>query len=96
MWSTVWTCVFTAFRTIYSVMNTIKIYDVGGAFSVSLWDLSLGVIVIGAVMNLFINFTIPTMPDRWDSGVTLRARKRVYAPIGRKVDNFFANLGAFY
>ena len=77
-------------------MNTIKIYDVGGSFSVSLWDLSLGVIVIGAVMNLFINFTTPTMPDRWESGVTSRVTKKAYAPVGRKVDKFFSNLGAFY
>lgn len=64
MWSVVWDCIFDSLKTIYTVMNTIKVFDINGAFSVSVWDISIGVIVMGAIINLFINFTVPTLPDR--------------------------------
>lgn len=64
-------------------MNTIQIADINGAFSVSLWDLSLGVIVLGTIMNLFINFTLPTLPDKWEGGVTKRAYKN---SVGKHLD----------
>lgn len=75
MWSTVWDCIFDTLKTIYTVMNTIKVFDINGAFSVSVWDISIGVIVMGAIINLFINFTTPTMPDKWDAGVGKRFAK---------------------
>lgn len=64
MWSVVWDCIFDSLKSIYTVMNTIKIFDINGAFYISVWDLSIGVIVMGAIINLFINFTTPTIPDR--------------------------------
>lgn len=45
-------------------MNTIVIFDYWGHGYISLWDLSVGVIVMGAIINLFINFTTPTLPDK--------------------------------
>lgn len=76
MWSTVWDCIFDTLKTIYTVMNTIKIFDINNQFSISLWDLSIGIIVMGAILNLFINFTTPTMPDRWESGVSERVKTK--------------------
>ena len=64
MWSVVWDCIFDTLKTIYTVMNTIKVFDINGSFAVSVWDISIGVIVMGAIINLFINFTTPTIADR--------------------------------
>lgn len=64
MWSVVWDCIFDTLKTVYTVMNTIKIFDINGQFYVSLWDICIGVIVMGAIINLFINFTTPTLSDR--------------------------------
>lgn len=76
MWSVIWDCIFDTLKTIYTVMNTIKVFDINGVVSVSIWDLSIGVIVMGAIINLFINFTIPTLPDRsTSSSVSVRTNK---------------------
>lgn len=68
-WRVVWKCILDTFLSIYEAMNTIVIFDYWGSGYVSLWDLCVGVIVMGAIINLFINFTAPTLPDRWQSGV---------------------------
>lgn len=76
MWSVVWDCIFDTLKTIYRVMNTIQVFDINGAFSVSLWDICVGVIVMGAIINLFINFTTPSLPDRSSSSsVSIRTNK---------------------
>ena len=64
MWSVVWDCIFDTLKTIYTVMNSIKIFDINGAFYISLWDFCIGIIVMGAIINLFINFSTPTLPDK--------------------------------
>lgn len=56
-------------------MNSIKILDFTSGYFISLWDLCIAVIVMGAIINLFINFTTPTMPDRWEKGVGRRFAK---------------------
>lgn len=76
MWTVVWNCVIDTFKAIYTAMNTIKIFDVWGSNYVSLWDLCVGVIVMGAIINLFINFTTPTLPDSsTSSSVSIRTNK---------------------
>lgn len=63
-WNAVWDCILSSFQAIYRAMNTIKILDVWGNNYISLWDFCIGIIVMGAIINLFINFTVPTIPDK--------------------------------
>lgn len=74
-WSEIWKIFFRILKAIYQAMNSIKIFDIGGAFSVSVWDLSIAFIIMGTIISLFINFTRPTMPDKWDAGVGGRFAK---------------------
>ena len=43
---------------------SIKIMDFVSCYFISLWDFCIAVIVMGAIINLFINFTTPTIADR--------------------------------
>lgn len=45
-------------------MNSIKIMDFTSGSFISLWDFCIAIIIMGAIINLFINFTTPTIPDR--------------------------------
>lgn len=63
-WLVVWNCVLNTLKSVYVAMNSIKIFDIFGGNFISLWDVCIAVIVMGAIMNLFINFTMPTLPDR--------------------------------
>lgn len=63
-WKVVWSCILRTFTSIYNAMNSIVIFDYWGSGYVSLWDFCIGVIVMGAIINLFINFTTPTLPDK--------------------------------
>lgn len=75
-WTVVWDCILNSLTTVYRVMNNIKIFDLWGQNFVSLWDLCIGVIVMGAIINLFINFSTPTLPDRSSSSsVSIRTNK---------------------
>ena len=92
-WVTVWNdCIFPTLKTIYDVMNSIKIYDFSSGYFISLWDLCIAVIVMGAIINLFINFTTPTMPDRWESGVSKRFVKNSKYKAGQASEK----IGRFY
>lgn len=76
MWSVVWDCIFDTLKSVYVAMNKLEIFDINGQFSVSVWDICLGVIVMSAIINLFINFTTPTLPDRSSSSsVSIRTNK---------------------
>lgn len=64
-WNVVWRdCIVPTFRSIYEAMNSIVIVSLVDGARVSLWDFCIGIIIMGAIINLFINFTVPTIPDR--------------------------------
>lgn len=64
-WMTIWNkCIFPTLLSIYNAMNSIIIVDFHLGNSISLWDFCIGIIIMGAIINLFINFTVPTIPDR--------------------------------
>lgn len=64
-WNIIWReCIVPTFKGIYQAMDSIKVVSMVDGARVSLWDFCIGIIVMGAIINLFINFTTPTIPDR--------------------------------
>lgn len=64
-WNIIWRdCIVPSFTGIYQAMDSIKIVSIVDGVKISLWDFSIAIIVMGAIINLFINFTTPTLPDR--------------------------------
>ena len=62
-WTLIWNrIIFPILESIYDAMNSLAIYFNG--YRISLWSFCLAIIVFGSIMNLFINFTTPTLPDR--------------------------------
>lgn len=71
-WNVIWNkCLVPTFKGIYQAMDSIKVVSMVDGARVSLWDFCIGIIIMGAVINLFINFTTPTLPDR-----SLSSKKR--------------------
>lgn len=64
-WNVIWrSCIVATFRSIYNAMNTLTIVSITDGARISLWDFCVAIIIMGAIMNLFINFTTPTISDR--------------------------------
>ncbi len=76
VWSTIWGYVYTSITSAIDVMKSIIVSD--GSVRVSLFHIAFGVVIMGAIINLFINFTTPTLPDETISSRKERLANKKY------------------